>query len=609
MSEATDHSGPYLKEVERLVRHLHQPRFRRLWTEPTLKGEGSGRFQLVQNLAFIYAVLHKTTGKGEYLELARRYLRDPDRGFHFTSLFVATAYEMLSKHLTRGERQSFAEQWLPGIDWCMEHFVGDEDQDWSRLRGVSNHALCTCVFTDYARRLFPELVGPRGYERRTDRLWDVWWATREFHEQAPCYEGFSNCFHCAWAELRGVATEFYASPGVRNMLERGLRITSPAGIVTAYGDSPHYEHATAYIALFEKAGAQMQDGEFKQAAYEVFRCLQKLGMDRVARRMDDALELHLCSARAVYGDFINEVSWLAMAALWSDSKLEPLPRKRIAGLVRRLPYNHKLTAADKKRLPKEMTTCQVALTGGPPDPDRRTYLLVSVGPKLVHDHEDAGSILMLSRGTCCLLGTNGYLQREHLYHNAFYVQKSSWEKYPEDAPGRALGDAWRCKSFIEELQIHERSSYCRVRFENYSLCPIELRREIIVDPAGDVTLIDRVVAPRSGYCGGPLFHAERIRKTSAKSYLLRTDLLCRMNGAQIENPPGELLVETVHPRADVRVVRPRLPAVYTEGYKGFPLCHYKRLWAHSYTARRCLAVRTEFPKGKEVLFVTCLRPQ
>jgi len=54
-------------------------------------------------------------------------------------------------------------------------------------------------------------------------------------------------------------------------------------------------------------------------------------------------------------------------------------------------------------------------------------------------------------------------------------------------------------------------------------------------------------------------------------------------------------------------VRPRMPAIYTQGYKGLPVCHYKKLWAKSYTTRKCLAVRKEFEKGQETLFVTRLR--
>ena len=208
-----NHSHCYLAMVEKHVSYLHHRRFHRLLNTPTHKGEWCGRFQLTQNLAFQFAVLHDFKGNYKHLELAKKYLLDIDKGYHFTSLFCGKAYELLRNKLTISERKDFARSWVGDVMTQLNGYVPKialgSKKDFSTFENVSNHALCACVYADYARKLFPDESRHYHFERITDRVWDVWWKRREFQEQATNYEGFSECFHCVWADLRGVKKEFY----------------------------------------------------------------------------------------------------------------------------------------------------------------------------------------------------------------------------------------------------------------------------------------------------------------------------------------------------------------------------------------------------------------
>lgn len=319
---------------------------------------------------------------------------------------------------------------------------------------------------------------------------------------------------------------------------------------------------------------------------------------------------NIYNSRMCYAQHIHMISWLAMAALWTDPKLKTVPRYNYAGINVRLTYGYKLKRGDKQRLPSGKTiACQVALAGGPDDPAKRTFLLLSTGPRLLHDHPDAGSILLLSRGNTCLLGTNGYLQREFLYHNTFYAQNSSCSQFPEDRHGRVIGGDDDCRGTIEDIRIGKNYSYCRISFAKYHDMPLTFCREIYIDNIGNVTLVDRARAKEKGLCGGLLFHAEHIRKVSERTYHLRINKLRSMCGLELTNAPGSLLIEFSYPEADIGILKPVLPAVYSaRRYQGFPCSLYARIWQRSYTARKCLYTKQGLQPGRDTIFVTRLVP-
>lgn len=612
------HPSPYVEEIESILDFLHRPKFHRLWTQPTRPGEWCGRFQLTQSLALLFAALHHFTGREVYARMGCRYLLDFDRAYHFGSVFCATAYQLLSRRLSRAQRRNFALGWTLGARGELDKYVlGGPGGDPARIddwNNVSNHALCACVQADYARRLFPKESAPLKLEAVTDRVWRVWWARREFQEQASNYEGFSEAFLCAWAVLRGVTREFFASPSVLNMLERNSRVVTPAGIVAAYGDSGHNEHATAWLALFEKAARETRNGGWSRIASDIFGYLRRRDLRSAAKAVERALNENIYNGRVLYGHFIDKMAWLAMAALWRDPELAPTARGPGSGVNRRLPHGYALEPADKKRLPaSRMVACQVALEGGPPDPARRTCLLLSVGPALVHDHADAGAILMLSRGDTLLLGTNGYLQRELMYHNIFYAQEAKLPDYPgADANGGLKWGSGDCAAEILELRTGQNSACCRIHFKKYHHCgeDLSLTREVVVGASGSVTVIDRAVARAPGLVGGPLFHGERIRRTGPGMFRLRLDMLRSMCGMELRNAPGEMEVETVWPTAQLPPRRLKPPSVYTGTpvYRQFPCRHYVKVWRASYTARVCLAARAPLLPGEETVFITRLTP-
>jgi len=611
----TDNGIAYVREVERIVNHLHRERFRHLWTESTREGEWCGRFQSTQSFAFLFAVLHRFTGRSDYLRLSKRYLLDFDQGYHFGALFCGKAYELISGCLSPDERSTFAAAWVAGAQQEMGRVsspVGGDPRKISAWNNVSNHKLCACVYADYARKLFPEEAEEYRFDRFTDAVWNVWWKRREFQEQTSNYEGFSEAFLCAWADLRGVSREFYTSPSIVNMFERNERVVAPSGIVAAYGDTCHNEHTTAWIALFEKIGRETGRGNWKQTAWEIFSYLKRRDLMKAAKATARKVSTeNVYNGRMLFGQFIHAISWLAMAAVWSNPKLRPRPRINFAGTNARLPYGYVLRKADERRLPEgRLIASQVALVGGPAAGEGRTYLLLSVGPALDHDHSDAGSILMLSRGDALLLGTSGYFQGELAYHNTFYVQPARRAACPDMRPGRAKFGTRECAGTIQKLLTDRTGSYCRIFFERYHGEPVSLTREVAVDAGGGTTVIDRAVAHADGLCGGPVFHGEKIRQVATHAYSIRLNTLRSGCGVEFENAPGELLVELVCSASDVRVRRLGHSGIYatTPAYRRFPCMHYARIWRGCYTARTCLAVYRELKPEDETVFITRLIP-
>ena len=388
------------------------------------------------------------------------------------------------------------------------------------------------------------------------------------------------------------------------------RIVSPSGIVTPYGDSGHHEHMFSWTAVFEKAAAQTGHGQWKQTAWDIFRFWQRQNPERMLASFARTSKANLIRGRGGLSQVLGNLSWLAMAALWSDPKLRRRARTDLTGVNARVRVGirPKPTA---RRLPDEhMVPCQVAMTGGPTEPDAQTYLLLSVGPKLPHDHADAGAILMFSRGDRLLLGTNGYLQRELPYHNTFHVQGRRLKRFPDAAPGRMQPGDPECAGQIESLVLGQRTSRCRMSFATYHGHPLSLEREVVIEPTGAVPVLDRAVAQADGLCASPVFHGEQVRAIGPNAYRLRLATLRSMNGMEWRNPRGHLVVEFLHPDPRARVTPLGLPGVYRQqaNYRQFPCVHYAKAWQASYTARQCLAAPVPLEKGRETLFVTRLVP-
>lgn len=588
---------------------LRRPGLSDYWDGEYRDDEWGGRHRIVQDFALIYAVLHKLTGDEEYRELAVEHLLDFGQGDHFASILCGTAYELLADGLNPDERSTFGAEWVAEAEDSLDRYVGDRGQigDWNQ---VSNHAIGACFYADYACHLFPEEAAKHDYQRRTDAVWEAWWNQREFHEQAANYEGFAETFLSLWADIRGKTDAFYETPSVVNMLERNLKVVTPGGIVTPYGDSGYHQHQCKWIVLFEKVARDRYDGRFQDTAADIFSYFRTHVFDRFLETVESLPEEEsIYNGRLIFKNHLHELAWLGLAALWHDPDVEPQRRPDPTGRVRRLPYGYVLDDADTRLLPdRRMVDGQVALTGGEPGSDEHTYLLLSVGPELVHDHADASAIQMLSRDASTLLGTNGYLQRELLYHNAFYAQPSDWDQYPEDDPAHIISGDEDCQGSVEQLRIDDRTAYCRVTFHRFHGMPFRLTREVLLDGSGDVTLIDRVRPQEEGYCGGPLFHAETINERPDGTYRLRTDQLRSLGNVVSRNPPGELDVDISYPNGSTAVVQPALPPIYEESYNDFPTTEYKQVWKRSYAARNCLAPRCEFEADEETVFVTRLHP-
>lgn|GEM_PF-2161903 len=605
----------YVDAVERVLKSVYLPKFRRMWETPTRKNEWTGRWQVTQNLAFLFAVAHHFTGELQYRRLARRFLVDVDRGQHFSSLFFAKAWELVGKDLIPRERAVAGRKWVEAIWTQMDyHITGGDRNNLDRLleyKWFNNHQICSCVYADYARKLFPEYTKNARYEEVTDRVWANWWSKREYHEQTTNYESFAQVFLAVWADLRGVTREFWATPSIHNLTARGERIVSPAGIVTTYGDSNHNAKSSTWAAFFEKAALHTGEGRYKQAAWDIFGHLSRLGLWDFGDKLDRALEWNtIYNGRQLFCNYMQcGISYIGLAALWSDPRLKYVEREKRGGITTRLPLGYKLRPVDKRRLPRRKLMPQnVILTGGSMDPRQRSYVVLKVGPHLNHDHADAGALLLFSVGDTTLLGSTGYFQKALVHQNIFFAQLGSASPYPFAVPGEAPEGDRNCRGKIVDVRLGTRCSSCRVTFERFHHMPLRLTREVTVQKTGVVELVDCVIAEEHGWVGGPIFHGQTVRRITPRAYRLRLQTL-HFEGYEMQNPPGELLVEFLMPEAVIGVrTLPFTMKFNTPFHRGVPCCHYKHIWKTTYQWRRCLSARVALLKGKEVTFVTRLTP-
>jgi hypothetical protein len=277
----------YLDALESMLGSLHRPRVSAFWDGAVDDREWGHREGIRHHFAIGFAVLEAYRSDPEYEELTTRYLRNFEAGNHFTSLHLGTAYELVGDSLSQAERRTFAENWVAdarAFDHLPDDVSREEIRDWDH---VTNHALCACFWADYARYLFPEESDAYDLASITDPVWEVWWEeTREFHEGASNYEGFSECYLASWAERRGVAEEFYASPAVRNM--------------------------------FERVASETGEGTYRRAARDVFEYARRTvlsGLDRTLERVDPG-ELRVTF---LHPDASSSVTELAAPSIYEEA--------------------------------------------------------------------------------------------------------------------------------------------------------------------------------------------------------------------------------------------------------------------------------------------------
>lgn len=596
----------YLRELRRFLKRIYVPELSPIWEKQGRPEEWFSVGMMRHFLSYAFAVLWKFGRRARDLREAKRLLLEFEEAHPFSCWAAAGAYQILKSSLGNAERDGFAERWVGHAKGSIDHYCGSLDL---RYAYGNNHKVMACLWADLARQVFPRHAEPYGYDAVTDQVWQLWWDRRDFQEQATGYEAFAEHAHCVWAKVRGVEKEFYTSPSILNMFERNMLIVAPSGLITAYGDSGHPVQPSHWPAIFERVARATRDGRFRQCADEIFqRCCrtgywQKVGPVEGLSRMPQYL------ARSVYRNLAEDAMAMADAALHCDERVKPKPRP-YAGLVRRLPVNEVLRQGEREGgrvKPERYNTQQVALVGGS---GPKTYLLLSVGRALRHDHPDAGAIQLLAHGDTTLLGTNGYLCRELCYHNTFFAQEADRPCFPDDRPKKGLPGSSECHGTVESLESSADSSFCRVRFEGFHGLPADLVRDIVIDREGTVTLIDSLHVRQGTLRAGLLFHGERVREDGPHTYRLRLNTLKMVDGMMVEKEPGEVSVHFAFGEGQAETRRLEMAPIFDTlpVYQVFPCSGYKKLWKASYNARQCLAFSREVDRGEQARFVTVLRP-
>ena len=597
----------YVRELRRFLKRTYTPDLSPIWEKPGMKGDWFSTGMMRHWLSYAFAVLWKLEGRSRDQAEAKRLLLEFPEAHSFAGWAGAAAYEILRPSLTRDERDDFAERWISFIPKNLEHYCGRLDE---RSAYGNNHKVMACLWADLARKLFPRHAAPFDFGSVTDRVWEMWWDRRDFQEQGTGYEGFTEHAHCVWAKVRGVEKEFYSSPSILNMFERNMLVITPRGMIAAYGDSGHPVQPSHWPAMFERVARGTRDGRFRQCADEIFQGCRRTGYWERIGPIEDLMRRPLYLARCIYRNYAEDAMAMADAALHCDERLKPRPRP-YSGLIQRLPMNEVLRKREREGgriAPERYNLQQIALTGGPSD---ETYVLLSVGRAIGHDHPDAGSIQLLAHGDTELLGTNGYLSRDLYLHNTFFAQEARRPVFPDDRYDEGFHGSGGCHGEVEALETDPGSSYCRIRFEGYHGLPADLTREFLVDRNGVVTVTDLLQVHKGTLRAGLIFHGERVSRVAPHTYRLRLETLKMNDGMQIPNLPGELDVSFAYGEGEPAIRNGlKLPAILDTlpAYQTFPCTGYKKFWKSSYSARRCLTFSREVSGGEEARFVTVLSP-
>ena len=394
------------------------------------------------------------------------------------------------------------------------------------------------------------------------------------------------------------------------MFERHMLTVTPSGLVAAYGDCGHPPRPSVWMAVFELVARKTRDGRFRQCAEELFRRCRRTHYWTRLGPIEKLLKMPRYMARSTFRELVDECASLADAAVACDVRVRPSPRP-YAGRIRRLPRNAVLEPSEREGgtiADARFCAQQAALVGGS---DPKTYVLLSVGPALVHDHADAGAIQLLAKGDAELLGTSGYLMQPQYFHNTFFAQEAGRPRFPDDRREAGFFGSKSCAGVIERIETRPDHGYCRIRFKSFHDLPAALVREVTVHRTGEVTLVDRLSVRQGKLRAGLLFHAEKVRRADSHAFVLRSDLLRTMNGAEMPNGPGSLRVEFAAGDGEAKVRSLEYPAVFDTRpiYHKFPCTGYKKLWRSSYTAKKCLAYSRVVRPGEESVWVTVLRPE
>jgi len=597
----------YLRELRHFLTRIYTPELSPIWEKPGRKGDWFSTGMMRHWLSYAFAVLWKLEGRKRDRAEAKRLLLQFPEAHSFACWAGAGAYEILRSSLTRAERDDFAGKWISFIPQNLEHYCGRLD---NRSAYGNNHKVMACLWADLARELFPRHAKPFEFESVTDRVWEMWWDRRDFQEQGTGYEGFTEHAHCIWAKVRGVEKEFYTSPSVLNMYERNMLVITPGGMIAAYGDSGHPVQPSHWPAMLERVARGTRDGRFRQCADDIFQGCCRTGYWKRIGPVEGLMNRPLYLARCIYRNYAEDAMAMADAAFQCDERLEPKPRP-YAGLIRRLPMNEVLRKNEREGgriAPERYNVQQVALTGGPKS---ETYLLLSVGRQIGHDHPDAGSIQLLAHRDTELLGTNGYLSRDLYLHHTFFVQEAGRPAFPDDRHEEGFHGSSGSYGEVEAMETGADSSYCRVYFEGFHGLPADLAREFLIGRDGVVTVTDLLQVSKGTLRAGLLFHGERVRRLGPHSFRLRIETLKMNDGMQIPNLPGELDVNFAFGEGEVAIRNGlNLPAILDTlpAYQVFPCTGYKKFWKSSYSARQCLTFSREVAAGGEARFVTVLTP-
>jgi hypothetical protein len=330
--------------------------------------------------------------------------------------------------------------------------------------GAFNRSFHAALAGEALLKLVPNAPDADKWRKYCDTIWNYWWQFRDQDESTDHYTALWFRYLLMWVEMRGVEKEFWADPGIKQLMERYLAQVFPLGAFPNYSDSTGWNVTWGHwIHIFEACATHYRDGRYKWAAHRLYN----YGSNRIEK--------------------LNSWSYTGDEAVWSiwnaldvaDDAIAEKPRDGQVILTMR----HKATMRPWPEIQKthqflelsnDMVPDKMLFYSGS-DPDALS-LMVDVVGDAGHSHARRPALLALTDHQSALLISLGYMERRAEDHNM--AQVSDYDGYPYDSTEYHMKNA---NNLVQAVSAKDLGpiGYGRVQVGNYMGYPATCARDIV----------------------------------------------------------------------------------------------------------------------------------
>ncbi|MHB9132570.1 MAG: Ig-like domain-containing protein [Armatimonadota bacterium] len=335
---------------------------------------------------------------------------------------------------------------------------------WAKEFGSFNRSFGCALNGECLLALVPTAPDAALWRTYIDTVWNYWWTYKDNDESTDHYNGLWFRYLLQWIEVRNCETEFWASPGVKRMMDRYLYQVTPMGAFAHYGDSCGWNVSWGHwIHIYEACATHYNDPRYKLAAHRMY----DYSVNRI-QNIDS------------WGYTGGEAGWSLLNA-WSvaNDSIGEAPREKEVVLAKR----HKIverTVAEQQAtnqwwdLFPELMQDKMIFTSGPSKDS--LSLMADVVGAAGHGHNRSPQLIQLTDHQSVLLMALGYMERLHEDHDRAMLM--DYDGYPYDTTNYF---AKSNNDVVAQANVYELGpvGYGLAKMTGYSGYPANQDRDIV----------------------------------------------------------------------------------------------------------------------------------